>query len=159
MLKISRLADYALLLLQELVQKAPAYCSANMLAAQTHLALPTVSKVLKRLAEAGILISIRGTQGGYQLAATAENITLAAIISAIDGYPALTECCKPRHRCEQQSICHLSSNWQIINRIFFKILKSLSLADLKRQLNFEDIIISLNPETPFSKLRHHDATE
>lgn len=147
MLKISRLADYAIVILQSLSQKGRS-CSAAFLAKETDISLPTVSKVLKRLAEVGILASIRGTQGGYLLISSPDKISLTAIISAIDGDFALTECCKNTQACDKQSNCQLSHNWQIINQIIANVLTNLSLADLsQRHFCFEDIAQSVKSLT------------
>lgn len=144
MLKISRLADYALLILQELAKPMSSnHCSANTLASQTRLALPTVSKILKTLAEAGIVTSIRGTQGGYRLAVLPQQINLAEIITAMDGEIALTECCKSQHFCEQHLVCHLSEGWRAINQIIVKLLQNLSLTDLQQRWDPSQIVISI----------------
>jgi len=59
---------------------------------RTHIASPTVAKLLKQLHHAGLVNSTRGTRGGYQLARDPESISAAAILDALEGPIALTEC-------------------------------------------------------------------
>ncbi len=65
MLRISRLTDYATVILASLAGGALA--SAADIAERTHIGLPTVSKLLKELQHAGLVRSVRGAHGGYQL--------------------------------------------------------------------------------------------
>lgn len=90
MLKISKLADYAVMLLGTLSLSDESILPAVTLAHRTHLQEPTVAKVMKLLAKANIVASTRGTNGGYKMARTAQEITVADIVIAIDGPIALT---------------------------------------------------------------------
>ncbi len=137
MLKISRLADYATLVMDYLARHSAQRYSATLLAEKLHIGTPTVSKVLKLLNEAGLLVSVRGAAGGYQLAKPADKISVASIITAIDGKPAMTECSHSASQCAQASSCGLSSNWQLINTIIYDVLNSLSLSDMSKPLTDE----------------------
>lgn len=135
MLKISRLADYATIILNFLA-KAPEGCfSAAVISEGVKVNPPTVSKILKMLAEAGLVTSTRGSAGGYCIARPAEEITLAQIITSIDGMPALTDCAKSGGQCMIDSDCHLRSNWQTINKIVFDVLEKYSLKDMGQRLS------------------------
>ena len=67
MLRISKLADYGTVVMVYLAKHAQELCNARDIALHTHLAVPTVSKILKRLTGAGLLTSVRGVAGGYRL--------------------------------------------------------------------------------------------
>src|SRR5690242_5138064 len=99
MLRISKLADYATLIMSRLAQMADALCSASLLAKRLGLPLPVVSKILKILCQADLLTSVRGVNGGYRLARPAQEITLATVVTAIEGELAVTECCSQRGAC------------------------------------------------------------
>jgi len=133
MIKISKLADYATQIMHALIQQSH-YVSAAILAEKTGIAEPTVSKLLKKLTEAELLHSERGSRGGYRLAKLAEKINLANIITAIDGKPAITECSKQHYDCLQEPICMLRGNWQYINHIIFTVLSNISLQDMANSL-------------------------
>ena len=91
MLRLSKLTDYAIVLLSYLTRSSRPK-NARELAELSGLPHPTVSKVLKMLARAELLISVRGQRGGYQLAAEPNTISVTRMISAIEGPLALTEC-------------------------------------------------------------------
>lgn len=134
MLKISRLADYSTVIMSYLATRHEQYQSAAMVALHTGIALPTVSKILKMLNDAALLISTRGSNGGYQLVRAAHEISVADIIIAIDGSPAVTQCCDEENDCEHDRDCGLRANWQMINQIITDVLYSLSLADMQKPL-------------------------
>jgi len=98
------------------------------------LALPTVSKVLKALVQHGLLVSHRGAKGGYSLAAAPEEISVAQIISAIEGPIALTECSDSTGVCGQEPQCSVRSNWQRINKAVREALERVTLAELARPM-------------------------
>ena len=77
MLRISRLTDYATVLLAALAGEPARVQTATALAEQTHIAAPTVSKLLKQLQRSGLVTSTRGLHGGYQLARPPGQISAA----------------------------------------------------------------------------------
>lgn len=132
MIKISKLADYGLIILQYLTRQTPEeFYSAAMLAERTGIALPTVSKVLKLLNDAQVVISTRGPSGGYRLAKTPKQINLVDIIAAVDGAPALMECCQASSGCIHDQRCAMRSHWQFINRVVVEALSRFTLSDLQ----------------------------
>ena len=130
MLKISRLADYATVIMQWLAAHTDQPYSAAVIAEQTQITVPTVSKLLKILQEVNLLQSTRGPAGGYQLSRPATEIDLYEIIAAIDGNPAMTVCSVSEHDCEMHEGCHMRGNWQFINQMVADLLKGYSLADM-----------------------------
>ena len=134
MLKISRLADYSSVIMHFLAAHPDNLYSAKTVATELHMPLPTVSKVLKLLNEAGLLSSTRGVNGGYQLARPSSDISVAAIITAIDGKPAVTQCCDEADTCDLAHNCELRGNWQLINQVVLDVLNSLSLHDMQSPL-------------------------
>lgn len=110
MLRLSKLTDYGTVILSFMAKDNTRVCAAMEIATATGIALPTVSKILKLLVNAKVLMSTRGAKGGYTLADLPENITVAAIISALEGPIALTECSLSQQGCEQASGCGISSN-------------------------------------------------
>lgn len=134
MLRISRLADYSTVVMAFFATHPKSRFSAAAVAEATCIALPTVSKILKFLNEANLLISTRGVNGGYQLARDAEQITVVDVISVIDGKPAVTQCGQGDAICVHDRICQLRGNWQFLNRMIVNVLKSVSIADMIQPL-------------------------
>jgi FeS assembly SUF system regulator len=134
MLKISKLTDYATIIMSHLALTPTTVFSAARLAKETHLAPPTARKILKILAEANLVTSFRGTDGGYQLARSADSMTLADVVEAIEGKLAMTECCSVSNYCTLDSLCTVKENWQVINHIILKALRSFTLSDMNKPL-------------------------
>ncbi|NOU21280.1 MAG: SUF system Fe-S cluster assembly regulator [Methyloglobulus sp.] len=130
MLRLSKLTDYATVILSHIAKESSQTHSALCVADATGIALPTVSKVLKILVNANVLVSTRGIKGGYALARPPENISVADVISALEGPIALTECSISHEGCEQASGCGISANWGLINQAIHNVLKSITLADM-----------------------------
>ncbi len=135
MLKISRLADYATVIMHYLAGHTGRMHSAAHIAEATKLSTPTVSKLLKQLNEGGLVSSVRGSSGGYQLARPAEQISLVAMIAAVDGQPAVTQCADTHETCVHNQVCGLRGHWQFINQVIVNVLENLTLADLCKPIS------------------------
>ena len=107
-----------------------AVISAQDLGARAHLELPTVSKLLKQLAHAGLVSSSRGVNGGYRLARAAEKITIAEIVTAMEGPIGMTECSAHAGLCDHEPHCGVRVNWQRINQAIAHALASVTVADM-----------------------------
>ena len=130
MLRISRLTDYATVLLAALASEPQRLRTAAALAEQTRIAAPTVSKLLKQLHRAGLVTSTRGLHGGYQLARPASQISAAAILDALEGPVALTDCAAGYGNCEIEETCRVGRVWQRLNLAIRRALYDVSLAQL-----------------------------
>jgi len=134
MFRISKLTDYAIMLMVELNDRHGEVLNAHGLAASTHLELPTVSKVLKLLARAGLVRSFRGINGGYSLDRAAAEVSVAEIIEAIEGPIAMTECSIEDGLCSQEQVCNLRGNWQRISSAVARAMRGVSLAEMSRPI-------------------------
>ena len=131
MIRLSRLSDYGIVLMAQLAGRAGgAPSNAREVAAEAHLPLPVVSKVLKALAKRGLLVSHRGAKGGYSLARPPAEITAAEMIAALEGPIGLTECAAHPGQCVQEANCHVREPWQRINSVVRRALAEVTLADL-----------------------------
>ena len=115
-MRLSNLADYAVVTMSAAARQGLARFSAGQLAAETGLPLPTVQKLAGKLVTAGLLRSVRGARGGLQLARPAEAITLAEIVEAVEGPIALTTCVDSgRHDCALEGSCAVRPHWSVVN--------------------------------------------
>lgn len=130
MLRISRLTDYATVVLATLAQEPERVQTASSLAEHTRIALPTVSKLLKQLQRANLVTSTRGLHGGYQLARAAAEISAAAILDALEGPVALTDCAAGEGHCDIEGNCRTGRVWQRLNLAIRRSLQDVSLAQL-----------------------------
>ena len=130
MLRISKMTDYAIMVMVELSASRGEVHSAHALAESSHLELPTVSKVLKLLVKTGLVKSFRGASGGYILERKAQDISVAEISAAIEGPIAMTECSAEEGLCAQEAICSLRGNWQRISVAVAEAMEGVSLAEM-----------------------------
>ena len=130
MLKLSKLTDYATVILSFMAKDHLNMHAAVEISEVTGITLPTVSKILKLLVKAHVLSSVRGAKGGYLLARAPEKITVAAVIDALEGPIALTECNASHKNCDQATGCQIQGNWGLINQKVFNALDSVTLADM-----------------------------
>jgi FeS assembly SUF system regulator len=131
MLRMSKLTDYGTLVLAQLASCEAGLSTCSAVAEATRLGQPTVSKLLKLLARAGLVVSVRGAQGGYALARPAVTITAAEILDALEGPVAITECSSAAGACDLEAHCRVGAAWQRINRSIRTALESVTLADLQ----------------------------
>ncbi|MBI1181318.1 MAG: SUF system Fe-S cluster assembly regulator [Alphaproteobacteria bacterium] len=134
MIRLTRLADYAVLLMTHLghewARHPDRIHNAGGLSAETHIPTPTVSKLLGVMSRGGLLVSHRGQAGGYSLARAPEAISVADIVGAVDGPIALTDCLTDDSDCGIESLCGVRTSWQKINRVIRHALSEISLAEL-----------------------------
>jgi FeS assembly SUF system regulator len=136
MLRVSKLADYAVVVMVQLaaepecldvaVQTSPA------LACATGVPEPTVAKVLKALSTAGLVTSQRGARGGYRLQRKLEEISVADVIAAIDGPIALTACVEGAAGCcDVRGLCAVKGRWDLVNDAIRTALSGITMADMR----------------------------
>lgn len=131
MIRLSKLTDYAVLVMTSMVNRAGGVETATSLADRTGLPAPTVAKILKLLVKDGLMVSHRGAAGGYTLARTADAINVAQIITAIDGPIALTDCVEGGDTlCGVESLCPRRNHWEKVNRAVRTALEGVSLAEM-----------------------------
>lgn len=88
---------------------------------------PFLSSVLRRLVAAGLLESIRGPGGGYQLARPADRIALLDIVVAVDGAAGINACAVGLTKCSDDVPCPLHESWKPIRDQIHDCLKSTTL--------------------------------
>lgn len=129
MFRMNRMTDYGIVLLTHVARRGATGLSARELAEVTRIPQPTAGKLLKTLVREGLLVSHRGREGGYSLAADPREISVARVIAALEGPIALTDCDVPS-RCEHEGACPTRSNWQLVSRTILESLSRLSLAEM-----------------------------
>jgi len=129
MIRVSKLTDYAIVLLAHL-SRSDHTLTAQELADRSSVPLPTVSKLCKELSKAGLVVSHRGRKGGYGLARTPDRITVAEIVEALEGPIALTECSQGIQACGLEATCVARAGWDPVSRAIHGALSSLQLSTL-----------------------------
>lgn len=130
MFRINKLTDYAVVLLVNMARSGRVR-SAQQIAADTGVPLPTVAKVMKLLARDGLVVSMRGASGGYGLGRRAQDITVAHMIQAVEGPIALTSCVETAEDdCGIEALCPMHGHWNRVNAAVHAALSEVTLADM-----------------------------
>ena len=144
MFRISRLTDYGIVVMAHLAEcRDDDSHNARELAEDTQLPAPVVSKILKSLTRAGLLVSQRGSKGGYSLARTPDEIPVVEMITALEGPVGITECTIQPGACAQESSCQVRDPWQRINGAVQAALEKITLADLAKPMDSESPFVPL----------------
>ncbi len=152
MLRVTKLADYGIVMLTHFATHLENTFNAKDIAKVVRLPLPVVSKVLKLLARAGLLVSQRGTKGGYNLALPPGQITVSAIIQALEGPIAVTECTDLiRGECGLEKGCPVRTNWHLINQAIQRALEGITLAEMTQPLRRS--IVQMQESNGFPQFR------
>ena len=131
MFKLNRLTDYAVVVMGQMARDAEELWTAPRIAQETGVPLPTVAKLLNALAHGELISSHRGAAGGYTLNRSAETISVAEVIQALEGPIALTACVDGASGgCEVESFCPMRGNWDKVNKAIHGALSQVSLADM-----------------------------
>jgi FeS assembly SUF system regulator len=131
MIRLSKLTDYAIVVMSEMGRRPDATHTVAQLADRTGVPAPTVAKLMKSLTPAGLMRSQRGASGGYVLALAPAEITVADIVTALDGPIALTACVDGADEsCGVETLCPMRGGWEKINSAIRAALESVTLADM-----------------------------
>lgn len=130
MLRVTKLTDYATVVLTALAERPDRVLSAGEVADASRVEPSTVAKVLKLLAQAGLVDSFRGAAGGYRLARPASEIPLLAVVEALEGPLGMTVCSVHEGGCGIESHCGIRAGWQRINDVVVDALARTTLADM-----------------------------
>ncbi len=130
MFKVNKLTDYATVLLID-IARADGVRPTQRIAERTGIPLPTVAKIMKSLHRAGLVLSTRGSGGGYALGRPAAEISVADVIQAVEGPIALTACADTSdEQCGIEHSCPVSGKWNRVNTAVRSALAEVTLADM-----------------------------
>jgi len=131
MIKLSNLADYAVVLMSNIAARPDYVHTAQALNDDTRVPLPTVSKILGKMAKAELLVSHRGIGGGFSMNPEKQDISIADIVEAVDGPVQLTNCLSAEDACcDYEPVCLTRSKWDKINKAVYEALNNVSLCEM-----------------------------
>ncbi|MCP9455529.1 MAG: Rrf2 family transcriptional regulator [Nitrospira sp.] len=138
MLKLSKKADYALMALQHIASvqfgevSRGRVVNTKEIAEEYNIPLELLAKVLQTLSKSGMIESHNGPKGGYLLARSAKQITIAQILESIEGPLSLTDCSheKTGETCMQREHCNIRTPLLKIQDSIYQLLNSLTLQDM-----------------------------
>lgn len=135
MLALTKKTDYALIALSYLARRLEGVMSARELAKVSQVPLPILTNILKTLAHAGMVVSERGSTGGYSLAKSPESISLDELITAIEGPVHFVQCVSAgreahRNPCELEPCCSIRQPAHRVHGRLKQFLETVTLAEL-----------------------------
>ena len=133
MIRLSRLTDYAIVIVAELARTSGILQTAAGLADRTRIPEPTVAKVLKILARGGVVDSARGINGGYVINRALSDIAIGEVIEAMNGPLTLTACVDDDDSdCNIAHYCLMKGRWAPVNEAIRTAFTTIKLSDMIR---------------------------
>ncbi len=116
---LSQTVEYALRAMVFLTANADGATSAQVIAQQIRVPERYMSKVMRNLVVAGLVHSRRGPTGGFALARPASQISMLAVIEAVEPMPRISKCPlnNPRHAALCPMHRRLEDAYQLIRDV------------------------------------------
>ena len=143
MLALPKKTDYALIALYHLLERPDRVAPAREIAEAYHLPCALLMNVMKELHQGGLVRSVRGARGGYQVAPEVADATLYDVVVMTSGgsEPALTECCQslmPHEpsceaapvSCGVGQVCPVRQPLRALHHRLVRFLKDVKVVDL-----------------------------
>ncbi|MBI2438286.1 MAG: Rrf2 family transcriptional regulator [Lentisphaerae bacterium] len=130
---VTRQADYAVRCVLYLAKAPRKIECVSAIAGEMHIPRGFLAKILQRLARAGLVKSVRGIKGGFQLARRPRDINLLEVIEAVQGPSAMNECAVNPRICRLSATCAVHPIWVELRKSAAKRLKRESFAKLALQ--------------------------
>lgn len=142
MLKLTKKADYGLMAMKHLAERAQqGACSAKELADAYGIPQEALAKILQRLVKAGLLQSQHGINGGYTMARDASRISAFEVIRAIDGPLFITSCITVRGECGQSERCTIREPLRRVNQSIEEVLRKITIAEMKEEKDDAELVM------------------
>jgi Rrf2 family protein len=130
---ISKTGIHALTALASLAELPPgAYAGAAEIAAGIGAPPNYLGKLLRTLADAGLVQSQKGKGGGFRLARSPAAISLFQAMDPIEHVGRWAGCFLGRARCSPKHPCPVHQRWQRVRQVYLKFLQETTIADLTR---------------------------
>jgi len=159
-MKLSRRTDYALRAMSYLAlsgHNGP--CSIAEISKAESIPREFSAKVLKELCRAGFIRSRLGPRGGYRLIKSPEELTVLAIIEALDGPLSISDCIDDPEFCGRCGVCRMHKLFEKVNREMKHILGSATLADIAGKDNVAEPVRDSSPQPSVTKAVESDVPD
>jgi Rrf2 family protein len=131
MLRFTKRADYGLMAIHYIaIHDELGAVSAKRIAEEFAIPQELLAKILQRLAKQGLIVSSNGPKGGYALTRRPAEITIGAVIRALEGPINIVSCLEEDSDCPQMERCSLRRPVKKIQAAITRMLDTMSLAEL-----------------------------
>ncbi len=107
-----------------------AYAGASQIAEKINAPKNYLGKLLNRLASEGLLVSVKGYNGGFRLAKAASKISIYDTVEPIDSISKLYGCFLGQASCSCDTSCAVHKKWDKIRNDYLKFLKTTTIKDI-----------------------------
>ncbi len=131
MLQLTSRGNYGILAVFYIAKQAKsAFIAIDEIAENTEIPKPYLSKILQNLCRGGILLSRRGTGGGFALSRPADQISLREIVEIIEGKIYIVNCLLTPSQCGKAEDCAISPIWVGVQDFILEIIASITIGDI-----------------------------
>ena len=130
-MKFSNRDRYALRLMVELANHGDALVPLKEISDTQQISLKYLEQIITPLAKAGLVLSVRGAQGGYRLARPETEITTGEILRAVEGELTAIPCLGANMECPRRNQCQTLDFWCGLNDLINQYVDSITLAQLR----------------------------
>jgi Rrf2 family transcriptional regulator, nitric oxide-sensitive transcriptional repressor len=129
-MNFSKTTSYSLNILSYMASHNDVNMSADFLHSQLKIPYQYLRQILTKLSKNGLINSIRGRNGGFELARDVSTIYLAEIIEITEGLEGFNKCVLGFQTCPFDNKCAIHDLWDDSRNNIIKILRETSLANL-----------------------------
>ncbi len=129
-MQISARGEYAVRATLELASAYPATISAQALAESQELPRKFLEAILAELRRGGVVLSVRGAEGGYSLTRPPDQTHVGAVLRAVDGPLAGVRGHRPEQTSYQGVAEHLPTLWVAVRAAIRNVVDEVTLTDI-----------------------------
>lgn len=131
-MKVSTRGRYALRFMIDLAQHNNGeFTALKDISERQNISIKYLEQITSLLSKFGLLLSVRGPQGGYKLARKPDQYNVAQILKITEGNLAPVTCLESdTNICPRKNSCPTLSLWQGLENTIVKYLESITLEDL-----------------------------
>ncbi len=144
-MKVSTRGRYGLRAMLDLAEhQNSAPIPLRKIAERQSISIQYLEQIFVALRRSGLVRSVRGAQGGYELDKEADDIYVGDIVEILEGPVAPVDCLVKDDNCQQQDDCITRDVWQMVQESIEDVLYSMTLNDLKNKKSLK--LIKQNAE-------------
>ena len=129
-MKISSKGRYAVEIMVDIAKNNQDFASVNEIATRQNISVKYLEQIVSKLVKAKLLISSRGTNGGYRLAKNPNDYNIADILTVTGDMPKLAPCLSSQSACPKKDKCEAIGCWETLNGLIYNYLKNITLQNL-----------------------------
>lgn len=146
MFRVNRQTDYAIRVVLALA-KQPQGTRLSSASIGKKMLIPAafLSRIVAELAQAGVVHTFPGRDGGLQLARPAEEISLRDIVELMEGPLLLSECMLGEQACPFEEACPVRTRWDRLQQAILDELSRTNFAELVGEAAFVQDLVGILP--------------